>query len=178
MAKHGRVAYTDYLTEGGIFKDCILNNFHCTKEYIKSSLVQSLIDYYGNGMDEKKAEILIYSVLYRVIATSGISSVPALRESPVSLEDFLKLMGIDTGYLPNEHEIDRTADILKREMIIVRMPDSRDNGNNKERYCITNPSIAYQLIRGTYDIRNIKDQILEYLYEASIVVNEFCKHIE
>ena len=167
---HSKINCRRYLMEGGLFKEYALKNFDSTKSYIEEAIVQNLAGYLKNELSEEKARTLTYAVLYKAICPSNLSSVPTLRKSHVTLENFLEHMGVNVTLIPEERDLNRVAEIFEQIGLIVRIPNYDEKSPLKEQYYITNPSLTCQLILATYGLRNVDNSILGHVFESCVMV--------
>ena len=168
----------EFLTEGGLFKKYILKNFDSTKAYIEESIVKNLAGYLKKEMDEETARTLTYSVLYKAICPSNLTSVPTLRREHVTLDNFLEEMGVNSSISIDSKYLARTADIFEQAGIIVRIPNFDKESSLKEQYYITNPSISCQLIKATYGLHTLDDSILGHEFEAVVAIQLATNRLE
>ena len=168
--EHSKAVCREYLMEGGLFKEYALRNFDSTREYIEDAIVKNLAGYLKKETDEEKARTLTYSVLYKAICPSNLSSIPTLRKNHVTLDNFLEKMGINTTLVPEEGDLDRVASIFEQAGVIVRIPNYNKNSELQEQYYITNPSLTCQLIKATYNLRDIENSILGHVFESAVAI--------
>ena len=140
------------------------------KQYIDIAIVKNLSAYLSDEMDELMARTLTYSVLYKAVCLSNISSVTVMRNSSIILKNYLDIMGIDSNIEIKQRDLRNVAEIFEHIGLIVRIPNFDDSGDPREHYYITNPSITYQLMLRLYDIPDIADYILGYVLESMVIV--------
>ena len=168
--KHSKAVCREYLMEGGLFKEYAIRNFDSMKAYVEEAIVNNLSGYLKDEISEEKAKTLTYSVLYKAICPSNLSSVPTLRKSSVTLSNFLEKIGVNTAIKPEERDLNRVADIFEQIGLIVRVPNYDRDSELREQYYITNPSLTCQLILAAYDLRNIENSILGHVFESCVMV--------
>ncbi len=168
--QHSKASCEKYLTEGGLFKEYALKNYDSTREYIFEAIVKNLAGYLKSDMSEEKATTLTYSVLYKAICPSNLSTVPQLRQYGVTLENFLDKMGVNTTIIPESKDLNRVADIFEQIGLIVRIPNFDEESGIKEQYYITNPSLTCQLIKAAYDLDKIENYVLGHVFESTVAV--------
>ena len=156
----------DYLLNGGLFSEYAVTNYETMQNYIKTAIIDNLAAYMGSRMSREKAAALVYSVLYKAICPSNLSTVPELAKNQLSVENFLSEMGIDTQIEFSDKDVRNVADIFEQIGLIVRVPNYDKTSPIKEQYFITNPSLSCQLILAAYDIKEISSDILMQLFEA------------
>lgn len=178
--EHSKAVCKEYLMEGGLFKEYALTNYESTKAYIEEAIVNNLADYLKERMSEEKARTLTYSVLYKAICPSNLSSVPTLHNSKVTLDNFLDTMGINTAMKIEERDLNRVSEIFEQIGLIVRVPNYDKDSSLKEQYYITNPSLTCQLILAAYNIKAIEGSILGHVFESCVMVqmasNKLAEH--
>ncbi|MBQ7606882.1 MAG: hypothetical protein IJU76_02750 [Desulfovibrionaceae bacterium] len=159
-----------YLTEGGLFKEYVINDYSSMKAYIETSIVANLAECLHAELTPLQARTITYAVLFKAICPSNLSNVPVLRESDIELSNFLTTMGIDINITIENRDLIRVADIFEHTGIIVRVKNFDSKSSIKERYYITNPSLASQLIKVAYGLTSLDDAILRHLFEACAMV--------
>ncbi|MCR5236235.1 MAG: hypothetical protein K6E34_03405 [Lachnospiraceae bacterium] len=166
--KHSQEACDAYLIKGGVFEDYAMTNYESMKSYVESAIVDNLAGYLEE-IDEETARTLTYSILFKAICPSNLSTVPVLRDNKVMLDNFLDTMGVNTDLDIDPRYLRRTAEIFEQAGIIVRVPNLDQESPLEEQYYITNPSLTCQLIKAAYGI-DMNSDILGHVFEASIMV--------
>lgn len=169
--KHSENVCKEYLKTGGLFREYAVTNYSSMKQFIDTAIVKNLAAYLINEkMDEVMARILTYSVLYKAVCPSNLSSVPVMRDSIITLKNYLDIMGIDSNIEIRQRDLRNVTEIFEHIGLIVCIPNFDDSGEPREQYCITNPSLTYQLMRSLYDIPDIADYMLGYVLESMVMV--------
>ena len=176
--EHSKAVCRQYLLEGGVFQQYAITNFESMKAYIENAIVQNLAGYLKNEMSEEKARTLTYSVLYKAICPSNLSSVSTLRKNHVTLNSFLEEMGVNTTILPRERELNRVAEIFEQAGIIVRIPNYVRDNELKEQYYVVNPSLTCQLIKTVYALENLESSVLGHVFESVVAVQLVTNKLE
>lgn len=168
--KHSKNICTEYLKTGGLFKEYAVTNYSSMKQYIDTAIVKNLAAYLSDEMDEVMARTLTYSVFYKAVCPSNLSTVPVMRNSSITLKNYLDVMGIDSNVEIKQRDLRNVAEIFEHIGLIVRIPNFDDNGEPSEQYYITNPSITCQLILRLYDIPDIAGYMLGHVFESVVMV--------
>lgn len=159
----------EYLVNGGVFKDYAIKNFDSMKHYVEEAIVGNLAGYLKGEMTEEKARTLAYSVLYKAICPSNLSSVPTLRSRHTTLPNFLDTMGINTAVEIREQELNRVAEIFEEIGLIIRIKNYDREAEPKEQYYIANPSLTCQLILAAYGLQDVDNSILGHVFESCVM---------
>lgn len=168
--KHSKNACVDYLQTGGLFKDYALKNYDDARAYIENAIVGNLAGYLKGEMSEEKARTLTYAVLYKAVCPSNLSRIPTLRDSKVTLNNFLDRMGINPYMIPDQWDLHRVADIFEQIGVIVKIPNYNKESAIREQYYIVNPSLTCQLIKQAYGLESLDNSILGHVFESCVGV--------
>lgn len=175
--EHSPKVCDDYLTSGGIFREYVAANYDTMKEYIDSAIVRNLADYMKEEMDEERARTLTYAVLYKAICPSNLSNVPVLCDHKMELKSFLDTMGVNTGVVIEQKDLNRVEDIFIEIGVIVCIPNYYRDSSFKKQYYITNPSLTCQMIKAAYGLQDISDDILGHVFEAIVMTQLSAKKL-
>ena len=176
--EHSKAICKKFLMKGGLFEEYALENFDSMTAYIDEAIVKNLAAYLKKEITEETARTLTYSVLYKAVCPSNLSTVPTLRNSKVSLDNFLEQMGVNVVMEIRENDLNRVADIFEHIGLIVRVPNFVKNSSISEQYYITNPSLTCQLILSAYNLRNIDNFILGHVFESCVMVQLAANKLE
>lgn len=160
----------DYLKNGGTFKAYAINNYYSMKDYIKTAIIDNLVAY--TQMPIEKATAIVYSILYKAVCPSNLTTVPTLTENHLSVKNFLDEFGVNPDIEFTDGELDRVSDVLEQVGVIISVPNwERAEARSEYRTYIVNPSITYQLILAAYDIPEVNHYLLGEIYEASVMAH-------
>ncbi len=165
-----RQSRNEYMTEGGLFKPYAIKDYDSMKNYVENAIVENLAGYMRDEMTKEKARTLTYAVLFKAVCPSNLFSVPVLRESGVTLDNFLDTMGINTAIEIREWDLNRVTDIFEHTGIITRILNQDENSPVREQYYINNPSLMSHLIKAAYGLPSLDDATLGHIFEAGDIV--------
>lgn len=158
-----------YLTSGGVFREYAIVNYESLRNYIKEAIIANLVGYMNGKMDEEKATALVYAVLYKAVCPANLKSIPTLNKNKLTMESFLKEMGISTEVTFSVNELRNVTDIMEQIELIVRIKNYDKTSENTDQCYIVNPSLTCQLILAAYNIPEITNEILGHVFEASVL---------
>lgn len=125
-----------------------------------------LVGYMNGKMDEEKAAALVYAVLYKA---ENLKSIPTLNKNKLTMESFLKEMGISTEIAFSVNELRNITDIMEQIELIVRARNYDKTSENSDQCYIVNPSLNCQFILAAYNIPEITNEIHGHVFEASVL---------
>lgn len=165
----------EYLKYGGTFADYAIKNFDTMKNYIKTAIIDNLVAYTKMPVD--KASAIVYSILYKAVCPSNLTTVPVLTNNHLSVKNFLDEFGVNPDIEFTENELRRVKDILEQVGVVVTVPNWEQSSSDYRMY-IVNPSITCQLILAVYEIPEVNHYILGEVYEASVMSHLYYHKLE
>jgi predicted AAA+ superfamily ATPase len=172
-----------YLLNGGIFENHILNSFESMKYYIRTAIIENLASYYQR-YDKELIKAAIYTIFYDSVCNlyskkDKERAVPLYKFDTVSrelsYEEYLEEFGIDPSLSIPLSVLREVAGELTNIGVVVVLDDLRRP--NKQRSYITNQAITAQMTKCIYGVSKLDHAYIGHLYEASVVCNVYMKYL-